>query len=321
MICKLRYATVVVLALSIALMSCADDGPELSAEEAAAVAFVEEYDLSEPAALIGSVAIESEWMFDLVEELLEVRDPDGELTGVERAQATQNLFRQMLSAVVVKEVIASIAADNGVTLTDADVDAEVAAAQDRLGGETSFVDTLTQEGVTLTVYREILAPWELYQQRLETALRTNFEPMELREVRHILVETEAEATDVYDRIVAGEAFGDVAEDVSLDTLSGEEGGNLGPSERGRFVAGFEEVVWAAAIGELLGPVETEFGYHVAEVLNVRTYAADELDDTTRERILITELNTLMTDKMASITIVINPKVGRWDADQGMIVPF
>jgi len=319
---QLRRVVAVVLALSMFAAGCSDtEDSRLSAEETAALAFVAEYDRDEPAALVGSVTIQSGWLFDAVDEMITLRDPEGTLSEGGRAVAFKNLFTQMLSAVVVKEVIAAIAADNGVTVTEADIDAELDAARVRLGGPDAFTEMLVQSGVTLTVYREVLVPWEVYQQRLETNLRDAYTPQEFRDVRHILVETEDEATAAYNRIDGGEPFGDVAEELSLDTLSAEDGGNLGPSERGRFVEDFEEIVWSAAIGELLGPLQTEFGFHVAEVVDIRVYAADELDDVTRERLLVAQLNQVMTEKMATATIIINPKVGQWDRNEGAIVPF
>ncbi len=311
-----------VTALAVVLVGCDQDDTELlTADETAAVAFLENYDRDEPAALVGNVAIDSTWLFDTVEEMLDVRDPDGELAGAQRAVALENLFKQMLSAVVVKEVIVAIAADKGVSVSDDDIEEEIAAARQRLGGETSFREMLAESGITLSVYRDLLVPWELYQQRLETKLRDDYTPQEFRDVRHILVETEDEAAAAFARIQAGEPFGTVAEELSLDTLSGQDGGELGASEPGRFVTGFEEIVWAAAIGDLLGPLQTEFGFHVAEVTDIRIYAKDELDEVTLERLLVTELNQLMTQKMETITIIINPKVGQWDRNEGTIVPF
>jgi len=310
------------MALTVVLVGCSDNGSsQLTAEQAAAVAFVDEYDRDEPAALVGGVSIDSIWLFNAVEDMLLVRDPEGQLVGADRAVAIKNLFSQMLSAVVVKEVIAAIAAERGVTVSEADIDEEVERSKERLGGEDSFSAMLTESGVTLAIYRDVLVPWELYQQRLETRLRDDYTPQEFRQVRHILVASQDEASDAFNRIQTGEPFGEVAEELSLDTLSGDDGGNLGPSEQGRFVAGFEEIVWAASVGELLGPLETEFGFHVAEVTEIRVYAADELDDVTKERILVSELNVLMTEMMAAIQIIINPKVGRWDRDEGIVVPF
>lgn len=82
-------------------------------------------------------------------------------------------------------------------------------------------------------------------------------------VEHVLVATEEEAETVKARLEAGEDLATVAGEVSLDT--GTEGGDLGCAPAGSYVTEFAEAALAAPIGELTGPVESEFGYHVLRV--------------------------------------------------------
>src|SRR5690606_24222758 len=56
---------------------------------------------------------------------------------------------------------------------------------------------------------------------------------------------------------------------SADTGSKEQGGDLGWVERGAMVELFENAVFAAKAGDIVGPVKTEFGYHVIQVREVR----------------------------------------------------
>lgn len=78
---------------------------------------------------------------------------------------------------------------------------------------------------------------------------------------HILVATEQEAVDVVSRLEAGESFASVADDVSLDSVS--VGGALPcPISPSEFVGPFGEAVATAPVGEISGPVLTEFGWHV-----------------------------------------------------------
>lgn len=85
---------------------------------------------------------------------------------------------------------------------------------------------------------------------------------------HILVETEAEAVAVLDRLAAGEVFGALAIELSIDPGSGSLGGGLGCVAEGSFVPEFEAAAYAAAGGEVVGPVASAFGFHVIEVLSV-----------------------------------------------------
>lgn len=84
--------------------------------------------------------------------------------------------------------------------------------------------------------------------------------------RHILVETEEEAKTVYDRLKSGEDFATVAQEVSKDTGSAANGGELGWQPRSFFVKEFSDAAFSQKIGEIGQPVKTEFGYHIIQVV-------------------------------------------------------
>jgi parvulin-like peptidyl-prolyl isomerase len=84
--------------------------------------------------------------------------------------------------------------------------------------------------------------------------------------RHILVETEDEAKKVLERIQAGEDFAAVAKELSTDTGSKEEGGDLGWFPRGMMVTEFEDAAFALEAGQTSEPVKSSFGYHIINVI-------------------------------------------------------
>ena len=84
--------------------------------------------------------------------------------------------------------------------------------------------------------------------------------------RHILVETEEEANQVIERLQEGEDFADLAAELSLDTASGLNGGDLGFVPAGRFVLPVDEAVFSLPPGQISDPIESQFGWHVIEVL-------------------------------------------------------
>ena len=99
--------------------------------------------------------------------------------------------------------------------------------------------------------------------------------------KHILVADLDEAEAVAERLQAGEAFAEVAAEVSMDTGSAARGGELGCLPQGATVPAFDEAAFAAEIGELTGPVQTQFGYHllvVDERVDARQRSFDEVRD-------------------------------------------
>ena len=68
-----------------------------------------------------------------------------------------------------------------------------------------------------------------------------------------------------DEISRGAKFEDVAKRESADTVSGADGGNLGRGGRNRFVSEFENAAYALRAGQISGPVQTAFGYHLIKV--------------------------------------------------------
>jgi peptidyl-prolyl cis-trans isomerase C len=82
--------------------------------------------------------------------------------------------------------------------------------------------------------------------------------------RHILVKTEEECNDLKNQITDGAEFDDLAEQHSL-CPSGKQGGELGEFGPGQMVKEFDTVVFSAPVGEVQGPVKTQFGYHLLEV--------------------------------------------------------
>lgn len=82
--------------------------------------------------------------------------------------------------------------------------------------------------------------------------------------RHILVSTEEECNNLKKEIEGGTSFAEVARKHS-SCPSGKSGGDLGEFGPGQMVKEFDEVVFTGEIGKTLGPVKTQFGYHLIEV--------------------------------------------------------
>jgi len=99
-------------------------------------------------------------------------------------------------------------------------------------------------------------------------------------VREIFVSTEgkteeekvalrAKADGLLERVKAGEDFGKLAGEYSSDPGSKAQGGELGWATRQSFVQPFADALFTMQVGEIGGPVKTQFGYHVIQLDDVR----------------------------------------------------
>lgn len=88
------------------------------------------------------------------------------------------------------------------------------------------------------------------------------------QARHILVATKEEAEDLKKRIDEGEEFVKLAEEHS-QCPSKKRGGDLGWFGKGAMVRPFEVAAFSAEEGDIVGPVKTEFGWHLIYVYEIK----------------------------------------------------
>lgn len=81
---------------------------------------------------------------------------------------------------------------------------------------------------------------------------------------HILVKTETEALACITYMRQGKTFEELAKEKSL-CPSGKKGGILGWFGRGQMVKEFENAAFSGKKGQVVGPVKTQFGYHLIRI--------------------------------------------------------
>lgn len=95
--------------------------------------------------------------------------------------------------------------------------------------------------------------------------------------QHILVDSEEKAKELKAQIDGGADFAELAKANSTDTGSAVNGGDLGWFGPGMMVKPFEDAVVAATPGTVVGPVQTDFGWHIIKVNEARDAAKPTLD--------------------------------------------
>ena len=114
---------------------------------------------------------------------------------------------------------------------------------------------------------------------------------EQRRVRHILfpvadpkddAAAKTQAESILKRAQAGEDFSKLAKEFSQDPGSAQQGGDLGWSERKVWVPAFADAAFGMNVGDIRGPVKTQFGYHILKLdgiqpSNVKTFEQSKPD--------------------------------------------
>ncbi len=83
---------------------------------------------------------------------------------------------------------------------------------------------------------------------------------------HILVKSENEAKELMNKVKGGENFGELAKKHS-ECPSGKNGGDLGWFGKNMMVREFEVAAFAGEKGQVVGPIKTQFGWHLIRVLD------------------------------------------------------
>ena len=136
--------------------------------------------------------------------------------------------------------------------------AQLAAVKEQLLMEYAITKCIQSVRVT---EEEVRAYYDAHKDDLQAEESVN--------ASHILVDSEEKANSILADIRAGKiSFEDAARQYST-CPSGKQGGSLGDFARGQMVPEFDQAVFALQEGELTGPVKTQFGYHLIQVIERR----------------------------------------------------
>ena len=137
---------------------------------------------------------------------------------------------------------------------------------------------------------------EYYQFNLE-----QYRSEEKRRVSHILfdIDDRQSAQEVLERIKAGEDFAELAKTFSIDTFSGENGGDLDVIEQGDIDPAFDAAAFALTnVGEVSELVETESGIHIITVTDIVPEVIISIDEV-REDVIAQVKSMLKSFKATS----------------------
>ncbi len=114
---------------------------------------------------------------------------------------------------------------------------------------------------------------------------------EHRNIEIILTKTEAQAKSAKKEIEGGKSFAAVAKAVSIDPTSKAKGGYLPEVIKGEEEKNLDTAIFSAKQNELAGPLKTQFGYYVYEVLAIKAGSSQPYS-----KVASTIKQTLVTQK-------------------------
>lgn len=294
---------------------------------------------SDVAATVGDVEITTAELDEAYRQRAEGPAAASELAGDGSGAAEEELKAAALTNLIRTEVLRQAAEERDIEVTDEEIAEQRELLVEQAGGEEALQQVIESANVSDEELQANLRD-QVIQNKITSQLAEGVDAAAIEdayendpqgrygpkvEVRHILTERRAEAREAIERIESGEDFGEVASEVSIDPGSAQNGGDLGEIGRGATVPPFEEAAFNAEVGELVGPVRSDFGFHVLEVTD--KVPAPELAEV--ENQIRTELeaqsggqafNEFITGFVADLEIEVDEQYGRWDEAAVAVVP-
>src|SRR5688500_7075875 len=108
--------------------------------------------------------------------------------------------------------------------------------------------------------------------------KERFAQPERRDLQVVLTRGEERANAAKDALESGDSWKSVAQEYSIDEASKTQGGKLPGVAQGQQEKAFDDAIFSAEQGELVGPVKTQFGWYVFRVTDVTEASQQSLED-------------------------------------------
>lgn len=175
--------------------------------------------------------------------------------------------RQVLDVMIEQVLIEQAAAQEGVTVSDAEVESVIARDIEENGGRDQFEAWLKANGWTYDEYKAMQRSMMISSQMFERVTANVPTKAEQVHARHILVASEEEARNILAQLQSGADFAALARQYSLDPSTKDSGGDLGFFPRGTLVVPeVEEAAFSLPVGQISDVIHSAMGYHIVQVL-------------------------------------------------------
>lgn len=245
--------------------------------------------------------------------------------------------RQALARLINRQVLQRAAADRNLTVTQGEIDAQLAQFAAQAGGQPQLLQQAAQGGIAAQDLPDFVRDIVLEQKlgdaltadvtvpeaQLRSLYQQNIGQYQKARSRHILVKDEKTARAILARVQPDPSrFAALAAQFSTDSSNKDKGGELGLQPRGTFVPAFEKVLYNAPVGSY-SVVQTQFGWHVVNVEDRQITAFEQAVPELRRAALQKQRQAAIQKQLAasgaSLGIDVNPRFGDWDPKTGTVV--
>jgi foldase protein PrsA len=245
--------------------------------------------------------------------------------------ARKELTRNFLTFLIHQQVVQDFADERDIQVTGDEVNALLDQRVAEVGGRQAFEEQLNRTEATESDVRNLFEQ-ELLRQRVaeavlaeevpESQLQQTYDDRSLEFSRvhtaHILVSSEREAEQIL-RQATPQNFADLARKFSEDTSSAQSGGDLGVQRGSDFVRPYALAAQEIPVGEIGGPVETEFGFHVIHVIEREVIPFEEARVQLLEEVRGQVFTDWLLARVGQAEVRVNPRYGLFDEQTGTVV--
>lgn len=285
------------------------------------------------AALVGEERITTDQLQEVVDRGL--ADPQAAQQLGSDLEAYQRLT---LSRLINREILAHAAEQEDVSVTEGDVAEQIDRFVQQAGSRESLEEQAAQSGIAPPdlepFVRDIVLDQALGDaltededvpaDRLRELYEESIAQYDRVRARHILVPDEQTARTILTNVTRDPSrFPALAAQFSTDTSNKDNGGDLGLAGRGQYVPEFEMAIFSAEPGKPV-VVQTQFGWHVVEVLERDTTTLAEATPELRRQALQVERQAAVQEVLQSaaeeLGVKVNPRFGQWNGETGQVEP-
>jgi len=178
------------------------------------------------------------------------------------AEIRQEVLDNLIDSALIEQGAASL----GVSVSDADLEAQIAADIETGGGQAAFDEWLQATGLAREDYKQMLYEALLAQRVMDAVTADSPQAAEQVHARQIVVDSAEASGQVLAELQVGADFAAVARDRSTDLATKDNGGDLGWFPRGMIPLELENLAFSLQPGEIGGPLQLGDGYHFVQVM-------------------------------------------------------